>query len=158
MALWATAIHDGVYPSSSPTPSPKMCGCKDPEAQCVKLAIAEGTPYGWCCTKPNHVPALQQPTDCDRRIYDWKPAQTPQGFAKESKAPTVTDGKTADILAWTRRTLEHLQLNAGPLGVRMLAAMLLNDGDPNVSQQVWDELTDAMLDRLNHEKPWKRRA
>ena len=158
MIAAATKLHDGIYPSQSPVPSPKMCGCKDPEAQCVKLAVASKTQYGWQCTVPTYVPALQQPTDCDRRIYDWKEGQSSQPMHKDAKAPTVADGKTAGILAWVRQTLDYLCVNAGRPDVRIAAGMLLEDGDVPVSLATYEVLGDMMLDRYYLDKPWKKGA
>lgn len=158
MIAAATKLHDGIYPSQSPVPSQKMCGCKNPEAQCVKLAVASKTQYGWQCTVPTYVPALQQPTDCDRRIYDWKEGQSAQSMPKDAKAPTVADGTTTEILAWVRKTLDYLCVNAGMPSVRIAAAMLLEDGDVPVSMQTYEVLGNMMLDRYHLDKPHKKGA
>lgn len=136
-------------------PIPKMVRCLNPEAQCVSLAIAAEVPGGYICTKPNYIPALQGVTDCDRRVYDWKEGQGAQGGSKESKAPTVSDAKTADILAWVRDCLDYLQANNGHPGVRIAAGMLLSDLDVTVSIDTLERLGEAMLDRLSLDKPWK---
>ena len=159
----ATRLHDGIYSSQSPLPVPKMCGCKDPEAQCVKLAIAEQTPSGWQCTKPNHVPALQQPTDCDRRVYDWKEGGTAQSAIKESKAPGVPEFRSREILEWVRGCLVYLADNAGDPRVRAAAHMLLHDAewpfpDVPISEKVHEALGNQMLDRLSLDAPWKKGA
>ena len=122
----------------------------------MKLAIAAkvaGSRY--ICTKPSYVPALQQPTDCDRRVYDWREGGTAQSASKESKAPTIVDGKTADILEWVRRTLDYLCVNAGRPDVRIAAGMLLSDGDVPVSLATLEVLGNQLLDRLHLDKPWQ---
>lgn len=153
MIAAATMLHDGIYSSQSPVPAPKMCGCREPEAQCVKLAVAYRSHQGWVCTQPGFVPTLQQPTDCDRRIYDWKEGQSPQPTHKGAKAPTVADSKNAEILAWVRKTLDYLCVNAGRPDVRIAAGMLLEDGDVNVSMQTYEVLGNMMLDRYYLDRP-----
>lgn len=81
---------------------------------------------------------------------------TSQSVSKESKAPTVTDGKTADILAWVRDTLDYLQANNGHPGVRIAAGMMLYDRDVPVSLDTLERLGEAMLDRYHVQQPWKR--
>ncbi len=156
MIAAATRLHDGIYPSQSPVPAPKLCGCKGPEAQCVKLAVAYDSPRGWVCTQPGFVPALQQPTDCDKRIYDWKEGQSPQSGHKDAKSPSVADGKTAEILSWVRDTLDYLCVNAGRPDVRIAAGMLLEDGDVNVSMQTYEVLGNMMLDHYHLDKPYQK--
>lgn len=150
----ASRLHDGIWPTSSPTPAPKIVGCKCPETQCEKLAIVARTDHGFICTKPAFIPSLQGVTDCDRRIYDWREGGVAQSAIKESKAPTVNVGTTADIIAWTRHTLDYISANAGNPGVRIAAAMFLHDQDVNVSIDVLEALGNMMLDRLHFDKPW----
>lgn len=156
----ATRLHDGIYSSQSPMPVPKMVRCLNPETQCMKLAIAAEVPGGFICTKPNYIPALQGVTDCDRRVYDWKEGGAAQSASKESKAPTVSDAKTADILAWVRDCLTYLADNAGDPRVRAASHMLLHDAewpfpDVPVSERVYEALGNSMLDRLHLDEPWK---
>jgi len=155
MIAAATKLHDGIYSSRSPMPVPKLVGCKNPEAQCVKLGIACETRHGWQCTKPSYVPALQQPTDCSHRTYDWKEGQSAQSMHKDAKSPTVADAKTADILAWVRKTLDYLCANAGMPAVRIAAGMLLEDTDVPVSMQTYEVLGNMMLDRYLADEPWR---
>lgn len=152
----ATRIHDGYWPTSSPTPVPNLCGCTSPEAQCVTLAIAEQTPSGWYCTKPAYIPALQGATDCDRRIYDWKEGGTAQSGSKESKPPGVPEFRSADIMEWVRSTLDYLQANNGHPAVRICAGMLLDNQDVSVSMDTLERTGEAMLDRLMLDTPWKK--
>jgi len=145
----ATRVHDGVWPTSSPLPSKPLCGCKEPTPQCTSLAIAAKTTEGkWYCTKPNH-------TDCDKRIYDWKPGHEAQSGSKESKAPAIRAGSTDAILTWVESTLDYLQANNGNPAVRICAGMLLHNQDVNVSMDTLERTGEAMLDRLHLDKPWK---
>lgn len=124
----------------------------------MKLAVASKTQHGWQCTKPDYVPALEQPTDCSHRIYDWKEGQSAQSTHKDAKSPTVADAKTADILAWVRKTLDYLCVNAGMPSVRIAAGMLLEDTDVPVSMQTYEVLGNMMLDRYIIEEPWRVEA
>ena len=151
----ATKIHDNVWPTSSPSPIPKMAGCSTPEPQCVKLKIAHKLGKGHQCTKPLHVPTGFF-DDCPRRIYDWKPSQSAQ-TSPEAKAPNVTTwGKTADIREWLVHCLDWLTQHSGKPGVRIYAQTLLDDADTSVSIDVMLETGAAMLERKNVEQPWNR--
>ena len=154
----ATMLHDGIYPSSSPTPAGKACGCKSPTPECVKLAVAAPVPGGWVCTVPSYAPGAvgaMRPDQCPNLLPNWKPMSSPQGGSKESKSPTVADGKTADILDWVRHTLDYLQANNGHPGVRIAAGMMLHDSDIRVSMDILERMGEAMLDRYHYEKPWR---
>lgn len=160
MIAAATMLHDGIYPSSSPTPAGKACGCSDPTSECVKLAVAAEVPSGWVCTVPSYLPSLfisgaMRHETCPSLIPDWKPMSTAQGGSKESKSPGIPESTTADILAWVRSSLDYLQANNGHPGVRIAAGMLLSDLDVSVSIETLERLGEAMLDRFHYEKPWK---
>lgn len=153
----ATRLHDGVWPASSPVPSKPLCGCTQPEAQCVTLAIADKTTEGsWYCTQPSYIPALQGATDCDRRIYDWKPGHEPMRGHKDAKAPAIRSGSTAAILSWVEGALRHLMSTSGDVAIRIYAGSLLEDVDIPVSHDVMRRTGEALLVRLNAERPWKK--
>lgn len=149
----ATKIHDNVWPTSSPSPIPKMAGCSSPDPQCARLKIAHPLGKGHQCTKPAHIPRGFF-GDCPRRIYNWKPSQGAQ-TSPEAKAPNVTLGGTsADILTWIIDCLHWLTVHSGKPGVRIYAQTLLDDADIPVSHEVMIETGAAMLARLDAEKPW----
>ena len=152
----ATRLHDGIYSPCSPTPAQKRVGCTSPEAVCVTLAIAERCPEGWYCTKPSYVPPLQGATDCDRRVYDWKPGGTSQRGYKDAKMPSMRDGTTAAILSWVERTLKAICGTSGDAGIRIYAGSLLDDLDVPVSFDVMLRTGQEMYDRLVVDKPWSK--
>lgn len=144
----ATRLHDGLYPSQSPTPALKMCGCKEPRRQCSDLAIY----HRGQCTVPRFLPRGIV-TDCPSRVYDWKPAQQAQTSRKGAKAPSVRDGTSADISRWMTRTLKKIALR-GDLRVRAYARSLLLDSDYTTTIETVQMLGETMLQRLEREKPW----
>lgn len=152
----ATRIHDRVWPTSSPTPAPKLMGCLAPERECIHLAIAQQTHYGWCCTNMSFLPRIYS-QECPSRIHDWRPGQTAQGGGYESKPPgggRVLYDKTAAIVAWLRHVLDWLTVNCGDPAVRIYAQTLLDDADVPVSERVMLKTGALMLERKNHERPW----
>ena len=148
MLDWCTRLHDGIYPTSSPTPTPKLTGCREPTKRCKALAIYQDGGMGQSyCTVP-HIP-------CPMQIEDYKEGHTAQ-TSKEARTPGVKTDSAKAIMDWTARTLEAISTSEAPLEVSRYAASLLVDSDESVAIQTAQALGEEMLRRLGEDMPWKR--
>lgn len=75
------SLNDNIYPSSSPTPTPPMCGCTDPQPSCLSAdySFIIGTRRNMCRAPYLHVPQEAEPASiCPHRRQSAAPAQSAQ--------------------------------------------------------------------------------
>ena len=150
----ATYLHDGFHSTTSPTPVPKMQGCRPPSPHCVDSGWALRRPVGWMCTAPDtFVPPEYEFTHiCPSRVFDWKPSLAPHisedVFAEAHEPP---DQVTLDVLRWIRRTLCSIAVGECPHEVRRYAATLLNDTDDSVLIDVVQATGEEMCRRAGEQ-------
>lgn len=148
MLEWATKLHDGIYPSSSPSCAPKLVGCDKPSDRCKALAIwIDHDGRKGICSLPH--------LDCEHRIFDYKEGHAPQ-VSKEAKSPGVKTDSAQAILAWVSRTLVDITNSDMPLVVRRYASSLIMDSDESVTIDTAQALGEEMLRRLGEDTPWKK--
>ena len=144
---WATRIHDGIYPSRSELPTPKLCGCKQPHPSCVNLAVYhEGQ-----CTVTNHVPRGYL-TDCPMRIPDWRPGYKPQ-VSKTPRAPVQSEHRSAAVRDWMRSALSETA-HRGPEELREIAAAFLHDREHRTDMETLEALGKHLFGLYRRDKPW----
>lgn len=150
MLDWCTRLHDGTYPTSSPSCAPKLVGCSKPSDRCKALAIwIDHDGRKGLCSMPH--------LECEHRIFDYKEGHTPQ-ISKEAKSPGVKTDSAQAILAWVALTLRDITQSEMPEGVRRYASSLLSDSDYSTDHDTLQTLGTEILRRLKEDRPWQRKG
>ena len=146
----STRINDGVWPSRSQAPTPRLIGCRGPHPRCEALCIfIDGQ-----CTKPAFNPSGSD-DECPFLIPEWKPGHAPQ--VSHSGSRVVSMDKSGSVMLWVADTLGWIAAH-GHNRVRPVAYGFLHDLDVVNTLDDLEALGEAMLMRLEYEKPWERVA